>query len=78
MLFYTMHQAPLELIAARDYINNLGDFLPCLFLNLAAYTANRNIEFQDQTACWAGLVPLIIRSLFPGLSPSDVPCQACY
>lgn len=52
-----MHQEPLELTAARDDINNLGDFLPCLFLNLSVYTANRNTEFQDQTVCWAGLLP---------------------
>lgn len=51
-----MHQASLELTAARDNINKLGDFFPPLYFNLDVSTANRNTDFQDQVACWARLV----------------------
>lgn len=40
MLFYTTHQAPLELIVARDYFNNLGDYFS-LFVFKSCYLYNK-------------------------------------
>lgn len=52
-----MHQAPLELIAARNCIDNLGDYFSLFVFKLCClYNKNRNLEFQDQTACWVGLI----------------------